>query len=371
MATSNRLVQRRVLVALVLIGLLLSAFAILFHAYREGQGLARTQLDTLVRAQWSKLEGGNYRSFVEGLGYEFRDVAIQIESSEGSFRSGTPQWPRVCAFQHYEAEGSSVKEFRIELCRQFNSPAVPLFFLFLVTVALSFLFVLIIRHEAQLRERAALSDLVKRVVHDIRSPLAVIRSLVSQKESEVNREESAMLAGAANRLNQICEDLLSAHRTESIGIRKSTAREVREFLEEKKAELSQRFAKARVEWIVDIDDRVVLPIEFRTLSRVLSNLINNSIEAMNSGESKISISMKETAQHVSLVVADNGSGISEEVLEEFHQGNFRSVGKASGNGLGLQSAVEAIEKVGGKLRILSEVGIGTSVVLTFSLPPKF
>ena len=67
--------------------------------------------------------------------------------------------------------------------------------------------------------------------------------------------------------------------------------------------------------------------------------------------------VKVEANHLHLVVADDGVGIPQERL------------RASEGGLGIQSMIERAEKVGGDLRIESEPGQGTRVILSLPLEP--
>ena len=60
----------------------------------------------------------------------------------------------------------------------------------------------------------------------------------------------------------------------------------------------------------------VNPIE---LKRVLSNLINNSIEAIKNNDGLIQVKVERDVKHVVILVRDNGNGIPIHVLEKLRK----------------------------------------------------
>lgn len=101
------------------------------------------------------------------------------------------------------------------------------------------------------------------------------------------------------------------------------------------------------------------------LARILSNLINNAVQAsqnMKEPQVKIKATLSEDGAYVNLCVSDNGPGISANILEKIRYmgGSFL---KKEGTGLGLSHARKALERIGGTLSIYSEVTGGTRVNL--------
>jgi signal transduction histidine kinase len=98
-----------------------------------------------------------------------------------------------------------------------------------------------------------------------------------------------------------------------------------------------------------------------TLARILSNIINNAIEALGN-EGSIEIELTESARHLSIVIQDDGPGMSQDTLHKALNAHH-SHGKKDGHGLGLKHAQEQLAKFGGSLAINSEVGNGTRVTI--------
>lgn len=108
----------------------------------------------------------------------------------------------------------------------------------------------------------------------------------------------------------------------------------------------------------------VIPCE---LQRILSNLINNSVEVIgDSGNIKVSLSCESGSAFIRIL--DNGKGIPPDVLKEL--GNVeRTYDKEGGSGQGVFPAKKMIESWGGMFSISSEVGCGTCVEIRLPVAP--
>ncbi len=102
------------------------------------------------------------------------------------------------------------------------------------------------------------------------------------------------------------------------------------------------------------------------LKQVLLNLLNNSIEAMPDG-GQLTIEVESTAKKMLVSIVDTGIGIPAEQIPYIFEPFFTS--KGQGTGLGLAISYNIISDRGGEINIDSEVGSGTSVVV--SLPLEF
>ncbi|HRW30020.1 MAG TPA: HAMP domain-containing sensor histidine kinase, partial [Emcibacteraceae bacterium] len=105
------------------------------------------------------------------------------------------------------------------------------------------------------------------------------------------------------------------------------------------------------------------------LKQVLFNLLTNSIKyTQNEGE--ITISVEQQQDMKKITVKDNGQGIEEELIENLTEPFFKGKKSAyyaeEGWGLGLAITKLLIEAHGGRLKIESALGKGTSVM--FFLP---
>ncbi|MGE0529374.1 MAG: sensor histidine kinase, partial [Bdellovibrionales bacterium] len=95
--------------------------------------------------------------------------------------------------------------------------------------------------------------------------------------------------------------------------------------------------------------------------RVVSNLLNNAIEASHEDQ-PINIDLKCDGGRIILRVRDRGCGIPEEHKARLFTKGF-TLGKASGSGLGLYHARRVVSAMGGGIELSPAEGGGTEVTL--------
>lgn len=110
------------------------------------------------------------------------------------------------------------------------------------------------------------------------------------------------------------------------------------------------------------------------LHRILLNLTGNAIKFTKTGY--IELHVKLLAQEKNLVtiefqVKDTGIGIpkalQDKVFDRFFKVSPSHKGLYSGNGIGLHIAQKYVERLGGKLRLESQEGVGTSFLFTLNM----
>jgi len=220
----------------------------------------------------------------------------------------------------------------------------------------------------------ALSDLAKQVAHDIRSPLTALDFALAGVE--MPEERKRILLGASARIKQIANDLLDqsrgakkpvlvakekhqeAPREVTQRIRTSAGPIIKNIIEEKV------ISHPEINFQFNISDDLFVEAEPTMIGRMVSNILNNSIEALAGKEqATVEISAKKMSDRLAIYIQDNGKGIPEEVLIRIGESGF-SYGKANGNGIGVSSAKAQLKMLGGDLQIMSKVDQGTMVVLT-------
>lgn len=230
--------------------------------------------------------------------------------------------------------------------------------------------------ELKYNERIAL--LSRRVAHDIRSPLSAL-NVISKTVKSALPQEGVVLDEVTSRIISIANELLDESRRSDVpkngtdveGVHtESEGRPIVPFvpyenilkdcallIEEKKLTLGAREVGLRLYQEGDLGFQVFC--DRTQLIRIVSNLLNNSIEAID-GAGFISITLSNGSGELLIEVRDSGGGMPEEIISEAFKRPV-SVGKVGGNGLGLHPAIEAIKSWGGRVNICSTPNRGTTV----------
>ncbi len=101
------------------------------------------------------------------------------------------------------------------------------------------------------------------------------------------------------------------------------------------------------------------------MGRVVDNLVKNALEAMDEQpEPHIFIAIRqENEDFVTIELADNGCGIPEDELTKIWLTFHTSKAKKGGTGLGLPACLQTMERMRGKISVVSQVGIGSTFTL--------
>ncbi len=132
-------------------------------------------------------------------------------------------------------------------------------------------------------------------------------------------------------------------------------------------ETLQYFSKAAVAQI-QIENQIcdrLLYMPFLSLSRVLRGLLKNGIDASEDGK-PIFLSCNENATHLIFVVRDQGKGMDEHTLKHAFDPFFSTKDPGGNLGLGLFLAQALASMFDGDLEIVSSLGRGTTISLSFA-----
>lgn len=214
-----------------------------------------------------------------------------------------------------------------------------------------------------------LSKLSNQVAHDLKSPMAALEVLGA--DSKLSPEFKSMLQTTTDRISSIVNDLkINKVQNEIQSFQIENLNKVLdELIQEKTLEYQDRNdIKLRVELPFF---SILYPIHLSAFQRVISNMINNSIEAKSTERELVEISLilEKKGELFSLKIRDNGKGIESNLQSKiFDEG--ASFGKELGHGLGLFHAQKALEHMQLSLRILDSNEKGTIFEIAPDKPHK-
>jgi signal transduction histidine kinase len=237
-------------------------------------------------------------------------------------------------------------------------------------------------HSARAVQRlSVLGEMTAGIAHDFRNILAIIDSGLRLAERN-SSDAAAMITFIAGAREGVARGLRLTSRLLTFAQQReipAPATDVNELL--KALELFFRYAagsevRVFVELNPDVPECLVDSVQF---SAAMLNLFINARDAMpKGGEVRISTAPRVTERdardgtpvaYVRVRVQDNGSGMSEEVIEKLFQPFFTTKGQ-QGTGLGLPQVGAFVRGMGGHVRITSDLGQGTTFDLYLPAVPN-
>ncbi|MCC2338930.1 ATP-binding protein [Bacillus cereus group sp. MYBK71-2] len=208
---------------------------------------------------------------------------------------------------------------------------------------------------------AAIGQLAAGVAHEVRNPLTVIKGFIQL--FQINKEDQEkyfnLMLSEIERIEAILQEFLSIAKTDEISTEKKNIYQIF------KNVVSLMNTKAimtniQVELYADSKD-IIIECSENQLKQVFINILQNSIESMPDG-GRISIHIKGIGKDgIIISVIDKGIGIPEERIKRLGEPFYST--KEKGTGIGLMLSYKIIESHQGKISIMSEVGVGTTVTI--------
>ncbi|GEM_PF-349464 len=230
---------------------------------------------------------------------------------------------------------------------------------------------------------ASLGVLASGIAHEIRNPLAGIKTVAQTLEEDIEpsdgrREYVARIIRQVNRMDDLLKTLFSYARPKSPVPTKCRLQDI---INEVKPLMDQRFEKNGIEFIQNYaPDLPLIYVDFQQIQQVFINLFLNAIDAMPAG-GKLTVRARPAQtilkrvdrrshryplpnqhtlySHVS--VTDTGEGIPRENLPAIFDPFFTT--KPQGSGLGLSIVYRIIEEHDGDIQVESTLGKGTTFAL--------
>ncbi|ARK32691.1 PAS domain S-box protein [Halalkalibacter krulwichiae] len=202
------------------------------------------------------------------------------------------------------------------------------------------------------------------IAHEIRNPLTSINGFLQLLRHELSEEPYyfPIIIKEINRIEVILSELLLLAKPQRTTDRKVDLTKVAKQI----ATLTSAHATLYdIEIIMEVEEgsSYTLLGDENQIKQTLINFLKNAIEAMpNGGEVKLQMTTNESNEIV-IKVVDQGVGIPPEQLSKI--GNPFFTTKETGTGLGFMISKQIVENHQGKLEILSEVDIGTTIEITF------
>jgi PAS domain S-box-containing protein len=236
-----------------------------------------------------------------------------------------------------------------------------------------------VMNQMQVEERNKdLSEFTYMISHDLKAPILTISGMLGlleeeeaiQKEPHLS-EPLAYIRKATKRLHDLVGGVLelakisaSERSLEPVSLKDVLS----EVMDEHRLQIEQTSAS-----ITTVEELPVVLGNKTQLYQIFSNLLGNAIKyRIESRPLVISIGLDKASSRrkASIVVRDNGRGISAEKLDTIFK-PFNRAGEEAieGTGVGLASVKKLVEKLGGSINVASDVESGTAFTIELRKAP--
>lgn len=237
-------------------------------------------------------------------------------------------------------------------------------------------FIYLLKGESIMNLNTAIKELEKekvlrtslfKLTHEIKNPLAVCKGYLDMLD--LNNKDKILkyipiIKGEIERTLTLMDDYLDYTKVKIQKEEVDIYLLLNDIIES--LELFFKENKINLEYLVP-DDELYLRVDYNRIKQVIVNILKNATEArdINKEELIIKIRTRITKNYFKIIIEDNGIGMDKDVLEQVSDLFFTT--KKNGTGLGTSLSKEIVELHGGKIKYLSEVGIGTTVIINLPI----
>ena len=222
------------------------------------------------------------------------------------------------------------------------------------------------------KQRAEEADRMKSVFlanmsHEIRTPLNAIvgfSEIIALTEDEVEKAEYLnIIQKNSNLLLQLINDILDLSRIES-GKSEMNFQlvEMTGLIDEVEKVHRLKMKTAIRLNVIRPDEEIWIMVDRNRITQVLFNFLSNAIK--NTHEGAITLGLEVCGEWLKVYVTDTGCGIAKEKLPLIFNRFEKLNDFVQGTGLGLPICQSIVERLGGKISVESEVGVGSTFVMT-------
>ena len=212
------------------------------------------------------------------------------------------------------------------------------------------------------RSIKAIGDIIKNIVHRMKSPLGAIQLFTELLKSDLDDDKQDIVDGilaSVHSLDAVLSNLLSSVQPVAPYMQRLNFISV---LEESLAFASLAIKQQGIKLERKYQEHLYCYGDLEQLKQVCFNIVLNAIQAMpDGGILKVSASYSENMEHINVEIEDGGYGILEELMDRMFTPFFTT--KEGGTGLGLYVVYKIIQAHKGTININSIHGSGTRVSL--------
>lgn len=218
------------------------------------------------------------------------------------------------------------------------------------------------------------NDFVSNVSHEIKTPLAIIKNYTNMLKNgnlpdETKAEYMDTITKAADNLSALVSNILRLNKLENQEIETPAEHyDLCRQLSDCALQFESLWDEKSIELSVEMEDRAMITADENMLEIVWNNLFSNALKYTKDG-GKVTLVQTSDTDSIIVTISDTGCGMDKEtikrIFDKFYQADTSR--SSNGNGLGLALAYRVVEKIGGSISVVSELGKGSTFTVTLPI----
>lgn len=227
------------------------------------------------------------------------------------------------------------------------------------------------------RDKQLRQNMVADIAHELRTPLSILQGNIEAMQDgilETSPENLASIHQETLRLARLVEDLRTLSLADSGQLKFQPGEtDLRALISQVTDGFQTQLAAKNIKLDVDAPDSLPsIWVDPDRIAQVLRNLLSNALHFAPEG-SKIIVRLTASSEGVTVAVRDNGIGIPAEdlpfVFDRFYRVDRSRNRSTGGSGLGLAIVKQLVEAQGGRVRVDSVEGKGSTFSFTVPYSP--
>ena len=226
----------------------------------------------------------------------------------------------------------------------------------------------------QASKMAAIGQMSTGIAHELNQPLAALRTIAANSIRFLERGNHDMVTSNLQMINDLVDRMGRTTANLRAFARKPDRKQGTASLK-RALDANWLLLQPRLEGVTltqhGLDEDIRVNIDQTSLEQILTNLLGNALDAMQSSSTPhLHVMAEQRDGLLQLTVKDNGSGLSTEALNNLFQPFFTTKPAPHGLGLGLTLSASLAAAVGGKLSSEQIPSGGAAFTLTLHIAPE-